>query len=196
MAILRTSQGHEITLPAGRVSVGESPANELPVARGLGLGGVHFHMQPWEGGHFLEDAGSGLGTLVNDRKVSWVPLQNGDIITAGELRVTYIKDPAAPVPAIPVFAESITLDTSPVPVTEPQPAAEASRHLQLPAPPPQPPSWLPPEALEPPSPPPAWDPQELTGETGKRRPGVQTLLVCALLLAAGAAVFYILRGRG
>ena len=58
-------------------------ANELPVARGLGLAPVHFHLQPWEGGHFLEDAGTGLGTLVNERMVSWVPLQNGDTIRAG-----------------------------------------------------------------------------------------------------------------
>ena len=169
-------------------------ANELPVARGLGLAPVHFHLQPWEGGHFLEDAGTGLGTLVNERMVSWVPLQNGDTIRAGDLQVTYVKDPAGGVPEIPVFAGNVvTLDTSPVPGS----LSTAEKSISPPAPPvapeppPEPPSWLPPEALGPLAPPPAWEAPAPPPGKGRRR--ITGFLVLLFLAAAGGAAWHFTR---
>lgn len=103
MAELRTPQGHTLLLPEGSLSIGADPANDVPVAAQLGLAPVHFRLQPWEGGHFLEDAGSGLGTLVNGHSVNWKPLTDGDIITAGELEVVYGQKSEAGTRPVPVI---------------------------------------------------------------------------------------------
>ena len=107
MAELRTPQGHTLLLPEGCVSIGADPSNDVPVAAHLGLAPVHFRLQPWEGGHFLEDAGSGLGTLVNGHPVNWKPLTHGDSIMAGELEVVYRQQSEVgfspvPVPVAPI----------------------------------------------------------------------------------------------
>jgi hypothetical protein len=136
MPRLRAATGHTLTLPAQRVSVGESAANAVAIAPGHGLAAVHFHLQPWESGHFLEDAGSGLGTLVNGNAISWAPLKHGDVISAGSLLFTYEDEAQLPPPdfpapvAVPRASEAPELKTTPV---------EAL-----------PPSWLPPEPPEPP----------------------------------------------
>lgn len=134
MPLLRTSQGHSTPLPPRRVSVGESAANEIPIAPGKGLAAVHFHLQPWESGYFLEDAGSGLGTLVNGHSVTWAPLKHGDVISAGSLVFHYEHEDQVPLPSFPVPSPT---------------AALCSFDPVLPAAP-VPPSWLPPEALQPP----------------------------------------------
>jgi hypothetical protein len=139
MPRLRAATGHTLTLPDQRVSVGESAANAVVIAPGHGLAAVHFHLQPWESGHFLEDAGSGLGTLVNGRSMSWAPLKHGDVITAGSLQFIYEAEgpPAADFSAVPV----------PAPRTNQEPVLKTAPVETLP------PSWLPPEALEPSLPP-------------------------------------------
>lgn len=78
-----------LPLPASRVSVGEDPACEVPISAGLGIAPVHFTLEPWEGGHFIQDAGSGSRTLVNGEVTNWRPLVHGDLITAGELTLAY-----------------------------------------------------------------------------------------------------------
>jgi hypothetical protein len=52
-----------------------------------GLAPIHFRFQPWEGGHFPENAGSTSGPLVIGHPVNWKPLNPGDVIVAGELEV-------------------------------------------------------------------------------------------------------------
>lgn len=134
MPLLRTPQGHSITLPPRRASVGESAANEIPIAPGKGLAAVHFHLQPWESGYFLEDAGSGLGTLVNGHSVTWAPLKHGDLISAGALQFLYEHEDQPALPSFPVPSSTAHLSASaPILPTAPVP-----------------PSWLPPEALAPP----------------------------------------------
>ena len=44
-----------LPLPASRVSVGEDPACEVPISAGLGIAPVHFTLEPWEGGHFIQE---------------------------------------------------------------------------------------------------------------------------------------------
>jgi hypothetical protein len=169
MPRLRAATGHTLTLPAQRVSAGESAANAVAIAPGHGLAPVHFHLQPWESGHFLEDAGSGLGTLVNGNSISWAPLKHGDVITAGSLRFIYedeaqLPPPDLPAPvAVPRASEASDLKTTPV---------EAL-----------PPSWLPPEALEPPLSPlrPAMTKYELEPFRDQNGPVV---LGCLLLMVA------------
>jgi Inner membrane component of T3SS, cytoplasmic domain len=134
MPLLRTPQGHSITLPPQRVSLGESAANEIPITAGKGLAAVHFHLQPWESGYFLEDAGSGLGTLVNGHNVTWAPLKHGDLISAGALQFLYEHEdqPALPSFPVPSFTAALTASAPILPTA------------------PVPPAWLPPEALQPP----------------------------------------------
>ena len=156
MAALRTPQGHTLLLPDGAVSIGADPANEVPVAPHLGLAPVHFRLQPWEGGHFIEDAGSGLGTLVNGHAINWKPLAHGDLIVAGELEVIYsesspsdagevsaIAVPAAlPPPLLPPASSGIATATL-------LPPEASGLQVLMPTPPlvPQPPAWLPEDLL-------------------------------------------------
>ncbi len=176
MPRLRTPKGHTLNLPPGRVSIGESAANEIPIAAGNGLAAVHFHLQPWESGYFIEDAGSGLGTLVNGTLVNWAPLKHGDVIAAGELKLIYDSGAGEPEPVFPsedvVPAEVLTAMTPPPP-----------------PPPEQPPSWLPPEALLPPLTPVAQAAiRAALSEKKNRRPRLLPLLL--LLGAALAAGWY------
>ena len=176
MAELRTPQGHTLLLPEGCVCVGADPGNEVPVVAHLGLAPVHFRLQPWEGGHFLEDAGSGLGTLVNGHPVNWKPLSPGDVIVAGELEVVYAqqtKSPTSPVPVLvaPAPPAEILAAFPPPPLpaqesphgfarppqheAQPQPAkafvapfrAPAMLGPVSPAASPHPPAWLPVDLL-------------------------------------------------
>jgi predicted component of type VI protein secretion system len=179
MARLRTSHGHILMLPPRRVSVGESAANEIPVRAGHGLASVHFRLQPWESGYFLEDAGSGLGTLVNGKPVSWAPLKDGDEITAGELRMTYESEEGGVIPESPVRPAStvpVVVAKSSIPAETPAPAAE------------QPPSWLPPEALQPPVPP--WARPQPPPPANSKKAAVLTSVFLILLLAAGALWYF------
>ncbi len=159
MPSLRTNTGHEITLPPGRVHVGESVTNELPVAKGHGLAPIHFTLQPFPDGHFIEDSSGGLGTLVNGRLTTWAPLKHGDIIIAGDLKLTYISSKTSPIPTYQTAPVTIEMDPSTQPV--PRSATGAVQISRLPSPSPShipqlpepPPTWLPSEALVPPTPP-------------------------------------------
>ena len=159
MAELRTPQGHTLLLPDGAVSIGADPANEVPVAAHLGLAPVHFRLQPWEGGHFIEDAGSGLGTLVNGHAINWKPLAHGDLIVAGELEVIYSESSlcdagavsALAAPAAPAALPPLLLPpSSPGIATATLLLPEASGlQILMPTPPlvAQPPAWLPEDLL-------------------------------------------------
>ncbi|HWB05145.1 MAG TPA: FHA domain-containing protein [Verrucomicrobiales bacterium] len=178
MARLRTASGHVLNLPDRRISVGESAANDVPIAAGHNLAAVHFRLQPWESGYFLEDAGSGLGTLVNEKPVSWAPLKHGDIITAGDLHLIYDSEDGTPISPLP--AESV-IPVQTEGTTEPDKEAVEDPPTEAP------PSWLPPEALQPPVPP--WDqtPAPVSIPSRRRRTALVPLLV---LLLAAAAVWY------
>ncbi len=183
MARLRTSHGHILMLPPRRVSVGESAANEIPVRAGHGLAPVHFRLQPWESGYFLEDAGSGLGTLVNGRPVSWAPLKDGDEITAGELRMIYESEDngaGSEPPARPVS----TLET--VVANEPPDAGNTPPTIEE-----KPPSWLPPEALQPPVPP--WARPQPPPPASSKKTIVLASVFLILVLAAGALWYFLKR---
>ena len=122
MPQLSTPDGHFITLPPQRVSLGVAASCDVIIAPGRGVAELHLYLQPWESGYFLEDAASGLGTLVNGSPVTWAPLKHGDIVTAGNLTLRYEEEGGAPAGAFP------------------QPAPDRA----------PPPAWLPPEALLPP----------------------------------------------
>ena len=155
-ARLRAPNGHMIPVPPRRVTVGESPGCDIPISRGYGLAAVHFRLQPWEQGHIIEDAGAGLGLLINGTSMTWAPLKHGDRITAGELSFVY-ECSDAPVPEFPASLEAQTAPAAaPLP---PEAVAET------------PPAWLPPEALLPPAPPPRWGGKTASPRRGRRVPG-------------------------
>lgn len=159
MAELRTPQGHTLLLPDGAVSIGADPANEVPVAAHLGLAPVHFRLQPWEGGHFIEDAGSGLGTLVNGHAINWKPLAHGDRIVAGELEVIYAETSPSEAGAMSAIAAPAAPAALPPPLLPPSSSGMATATLLpleasglqvlMPKPPlaAQPPAWLPEDLL-------------------------------------------------
>ena len=178
MPRLCTPQGHLLTLPPRRVSVGESAANEIPIAPGNSVAGVHFRLQPGESGYFLEDAASGLGTLVNGKLVTWAPLKHGDIITAGELKLIFESEDGGPVPEFPPET-TVPLNIS---AAMPPPPREE---------PAQPPAWLPPEALLPPMPPTAQAAARRHQDVKEKSPRwLPALLVLGAALAAAWYFFW------
>jgi hypothetical protein len=180
MARLRTDSGHTLTLPPRRVSIGESAENEVPIAAGHGMAAVHFRLQPCETGHVLEDAGSGMGTLVNSMPVSRSMLKHGDVITAGNISLTYeteIETAEAP-PA---------QDNEPVipPLTAgPDKSAHPAVPREVPG---EPPAWLPLEALQPPVPP--WA-QLVPQEPARSGTGRMLSFLLLILLGIAAAVWH------
>ena len=165
MAELCTPQGHSILLPEGRVTIGTDLSNEVPVAAHFGLAPAHFRLQPWEGGYFIEDAGSGLGTLVNGHPINWKPLIHGDVIAAGNLEVIYSQQAQPSLPGVPTQPIRLA-GVRPAPALPPAvplliPAESSALHM-FPPPPPPPsahpkPQWQAPAA----APPPAWLPEDL-----------------------------------
>jgi hypothetical protein len=173
MPRLRTAQGHILALPPRRVSLGESPGCDVPIAPGHGMAGVHLYLQPWESGYFLEDAASGLGTLVNGTPVTWAPLKHGDMVTAGGLTLLYEEECGDPLPIFragpPLLADSGSVA--------------------------RPPAWLPAEALLPPLSPVA---QAALKSNAASKPKGRKLRgsLCLLAFAAGAGgVWWFLRHR-
>lgn len=178
MALLRTSRGHSIKLPPSRVSVGESAVNVIPIAQGYSLAAVHFHLQPWDSGYFLEDAGSGLGTLVNGNPMTWAPLKHGDVITAGSLNLVYEDEDGPPLPSAPRMEATVEANLSPEAPAVPVPE--------------QPPSWLPAEALLPPISPIAQAAAAREAATRPKRTGAWKLLLVLILAAIAAGGWYLL----
>ena len=82
--------------------------------------------------------------MVNGKPVSWVPLNDGDVITAGGLSLIYETGDSGPLPAFPssqVINPDISLTDFPDGA-----AGEVAAKISESAPP----SWLPAEALLPP----------------------------------------------
>jgi hypothetical protein len=52
----------------------------------------HFFIESAQGKHFVVDQNSGNGTYVNDEKVTWVELKDGDVIQAGPFALVF-EDP-------------------------------------------------------------------------------------------------------
>ena len=173
MPRLRTPEGHLLPLPPHRVSLGESPGCDVAIAPGHGVAGVHLHLQPWESGYFLEDAASGLGTLVNGSPVTWAPLQHGDIITAGGLRLLYEDENSPPLTDFPDHRAATAASA------EPEAEAEA-----------QPPSWLPAEALLPPLSPVAQAALKIPHTGKSKRRGWWVAVCLGGVAAAGAAMWW------
>lgn len=186
MASLRTPQGHFFAIPPRRVTVGEAAGCDIPIARGLGVAAMHFHLQPWESGHFLEDAGSGLGTIVNGKAVTWVPLNHGDVILAGNLSLIYEAGDRASLPAFPSTHEI---------AVEAMLAPEGQGGFSAPAPEPEkPPAWLPPEALLPPVTP-VQMAASMPPPAPRRRSALRQWLILLLLAAAVAFGLWIYYSR-
>lgn len=180
MARLRTASGHSFNLPARRVSIGESAENEVPIAAGHGMAAVHFRLQPWESGHVLEDAASGMGTLVNGKPVARLLLKHGDVITAGNVSLIYETETGAAGKSLPHEYESV-----PPPLTA---APDKNAHSASPREESgEPPAWLPPEALQPPVPP--WARPAPQGPVSPRSARILSLLLL-LLLAIATAVWH------
>jgi hypothetical protein len=166
MSILRTPWGHIFSLPPRRVSLGESPGCDVPIAPGHAVAGVHLHLQPWESGYFLEDAASGLGTLVNGSPVTWAPLKHGDVISAGGLTLVYEEENCPP----PAFPDRPAVM---------MPAGGAGL--------PHPPAWLPAEALLPPLSPVAQFVLKNTAGRKSKRRGMWIAVFLLVLTASGVA---------
>lgn len=120
-------------LAADAVVVGSDPQAHVPIRADLGLAPRHYELRPlFDGGHQVISLIPEAPVLVNDQPVPSAMLLDGDVITAGSLRLMYRNDSAALQPAKP----------APSPSAGPPPLPAFS------APPPLPPITL--ESLSPP----------------------------------------------
>jgi cytochrome P450 / NADPH-cytochrome P450 reductase len=147
-----------VTPAATTVRIGRAPDNDIVVSH-PSVSGYHAELHQTADGYRLVDLDSSNGTYVNERRITAVPLAEGDVVGIGsatfrlaghELR--QVSEPAGPAaetlrqPAAPPPAAATALDPLPA-VLSPPPA---------PSPPPSP--SPPPGLSQPPVPPPAVPP--------------------------------------
>jgi pSer/pThr/pTyr-binding forkhead associated (FHA) protein len=78
----------EITLSVGVVTIGRQPDNLLQIDNPAVSG--HHAKVYWEGDHYvLEDTESFNGTYINNRRVSKVVLQDGDVVLIGKHTIAF-----------------------------------------------------------------------------------------------------------
>ena len=156
MAKLIAQSGHSLDLPRHRVTLGESPTCDIPLAAGLGLAPRHFEIEPTpSGGYTVRDISSGPGVLVNGQAIQEKLLEHGSVICAGSLRlgfwneITAKEESAATPPATqrPVTEEALA-----------RPGIAAAKPDAVAAPPASPPPVPRAQAAPPPvsGPPVAW----------------------------------------
>jgi hypothetical protein len=69
------------------VSIGRNADENTLVIDDRRVSGKHCEIRPVDGGYQIVDAGSTLGTFVNDKLATRKPLSNGDIVTCGDTRI-------------------------------------------------------------------------------------------------------------
>ena len=136
--------GRKITLtPGNPLRIGRTNKSEYVMAEDTFLSSAHFAVE-WSGEScVLRDLGSSNGTFLNGTRTSESPMQNGDLITAGqssfELKITAVDDmttmyhavrltDTAAMPA-PAFAPESPLP--PPPPSLPGPALTAAQRSLL-----------------------------------------------------------------
>lgn len=103
-AFLVAETGHSMPLAADAVVVGSDPQAHVPIRADLGLAPHHYELRPMPGrGHQVVSLRPEFPVLVNDQPVPSAMLMDGDVITAGGLRLMYRNEAMAaqPVPVAP-----------------------------------------------------------------------------------------------
>lgn len=109
MAKLIAQSGHSLDLPRHRVTLGESPTCDIPLAAGLGLAPRHFEIEPnASGGYVVRDVSNGPGVLVNGLTVKEKLLEHGSVICAGSLRLGFWNETQESAPALPATPRPVT----------------------------------------------------------------------------------------
>ena len=114
-AFLVAETGHSMPLPADAVVVGSDPQAHVPIRADLGLAPHHYELRPMPGqGHQVVSLRAQFPVMVNDQPVPSAMLMDGDVITAGGLRLMYRNEALAAPPA-PVACNPPPLPTMSMP---------------------------------------------------------------------------------
>ncbi|MBK8041136.1 MAG: hypothetical protein IPK22_28975 [Verrucomicrobiaceae bacterium] len=114
-AFLVAETGHSMPLPADAVVVGSDPQAHVPIRADLGLAPHHYELRPMPGqGHQVVSLRAQFPVMVNDQPVPSAMLMDGDVITAGGLRLMYRNEALAAPPA-PVASSPPPLPTMSMP---------------------------------------------------------------------------------
>ncbi len=89
MARLIAQTGHTIDIPSQGVTFGSDAANGIMIPAVYGVAPSHFAIWQQPNGFYLRDSGSGYGLWVNGQPVRETCLTHGDIISAGQLHLTF-----------------------------------------------------------------------------------------------------------
>lgn len=103
-AFLVAETGHSMPLPADAVVVGSDPQAHVPIRADLGLAPHHYELRPMPGqGHQVVSLRAQFPVMVNGQPVPSAMLMDGDVITAGGLRLRYRNEAmtAQPTPVAP-----------------------------------------------------------------------------------------------
>ena len=156
------------------VRVGAASTNGL-VLRDPGVGREHFEVRRQGSVWRLVDLESASGTRVNGLYVNRQDLRNGDVISVGEARLTFLVDDA-PEPA-PIHGGA------PAPIPAPNPAPRPPPPPRGPPPPPPPPRpYAPSRPHQSAPPPPSYRARAPRGGGGTAGAAVGMLLIVGLLV--------------
>ncbi len=119
-AFLVAETGHSMPLAADAVVVGSDPQAHVPIRADLGLAPHHYELRPMPGrGHQVVSLRAEFPVFVNEQPVPSAMLMDGDVITAGGLRLVYRNEalaaPPAPVASSPPPLPAMTMQP-PLPV--------------------------------------------------------------------------------
>jgi hypothetical protein len=142
--LLRTEQFNREIVKIGRLASAHLVLDEEGIAR------IHAVIEVAPGGALsIIDMGSAGGTVVNGKKVSRAPLEAGDVVTIGPLRLVIDAGEAAAEVAPPAAAAA---PAAPAPAAAPRTTAAAPKTTAAAAPAAQPPAAAPaPAPAEPPA---------------------------------------------
>ncbi len=113
MARLIAQTGHAIDIPSQGVTFGSDAANGIMIPAVYGVAPSHFAIWQQDQEYLLRDSGSGFGLWVNGQPIQQTRLAHGDIISAGQLHLTFqqsmpVNLAAAPMPFAGVAGEPVT----------------------------------------------------------------------------------------
>jgi hypothetical protein len=107
--LVGSRRGQRQEFPAGRVTIGRHPKNDIvfDAHRDLDASSRHAELRAQEGRYVLTDVGSSNGTFVGGNRVSEVVLETGQAVVVEfgsggpQLRIWVGEDSAAPDPVRP-----------------------------------------------------------------------------------------------
>jgi Inner membrane component of T3SS, cytoplasmic domain len=130
-AFLIAESGHRVALDQRAVRVGSDASAEIPILGDCGLAPLHYEIMPNEHGHWIRRLHAEYALLINGAETDVALLKDGDVISAGGLRLMFRREVAlATEPAsAPAISDSRPIEVEADGNAELVPMSEAERRI-------------------------------------------------------------------